>query len=153
MDKVLSQPSSFLRVWPIPSNNFSGQPVNVGGLDWFTVHYEYLNLDLKKCYNPSQSLFWRGKNSMLDQTTGQKFINFVLLTKKRCATLHYMCTPWTHHCTGQAGHGKGRFTYKKVESSFSAFRGFLFLFYSYNTVVSTCSIEFETQALRPNWDD
>ena len=100
--------SSSLRVWPIPSHNLP-EPVNVGGKI----------RDLKKYFNPSQTLFWRKYIFFKYQTTIQKTICFILLLKK-CFILYSRrvrfvsvqctaCTPCTHHCTGQDGHGRGHF--------------------------------------------
>ena len=66
-----------------------------------------LGLD-KKCFNISQPLFWRKEHN---QKIELKLSLFYFL----CEQILYIewsaciCTPCTHHCTGQVIHGRGHF--------------------------------------------
>ena len=102
-DHRLAQLSSFLRVGPISSHNLSGQLLKME--DSCTIHCEHRGWDLKKWFNPTVAKLYLEKRTYFISSNNYEFMNEYCI---EWYTVHYMCASWTHHCTWQAGHGKGR---------------------------------------------
>ena len=100
-DHRLAQLSSFLRVGPISSHNLSRQLLKMEDRTQFIVYTvvgTWKNvLILAKLYLEKRTYFISSNN--------YEFMNEYCI---EWYTVHYMCASWTHHCTWQAGHGKGR---------------------------------------------
>ena len=104
MATVLSQISSFLRVWPIPSHNLLEQLLKLDGrnaayyvlhsVQWYngTVYSVHFHWDLKKCFNPCQILFWRKENNLLNQTIVKNYLTIheicMYSMKLQCCTVY-----------------------------------------------------------------
>ena len=104
------QLSSFLKVWPIPSHNLSGQLLN-GGQVYSSLLTLLLGLD-KNAF-----ILILAKPCYVDKSLLCKFkhLHFLCFIHDKCYSIYLewstscrMCTPWTLHCTGQAGHGRGQ---------------------------------------------
>ena len=98
MVKVLSQLSSFLRVWPIPSHNLSDHLLKRE--ESYTVH---------TVYTVTGTFCFGENNIFLYPTILQQIIYFILLVKKCCIKLSALYLYTMNPSLYRAGHARGRF--------------------------------------------